>query len=266
MHHTARIYVVNSFCISGTDGNPAAVCMLPDGGDDPVWMQLVARQLNLSETAFVRPQTANRFSIRCFSPAAEVPLCGHATMAAAHALYEDGLVGDGAVTFEARSGALAASRTNEGIGLDLPAIECKPAPVPPWFAAAFGIMPVEFRAGPAKYLAELSHDSEVRDLAPDFGLLRKVADRGVIVTSRSVHSSYDVVSRYFAAYVGVDEDPVTGSAHCCLGPYWAPLLGKSDILAFQASPRGGRIRVRLNGDRVLLSGATRTVLAGELRL
>ncbi len=266
MDHTVRIYVVNSFCISGTDGNPAAVCVLPAGEDDVAWMQLVARQMNLSETAFVRPQSANRFSIRWFSPTVEVPLCGHATMAAAHAVYEDGLAKDGPVTFEAMSGPLAASRTDDGIGLVFPAVRCEPAPVPPWFPTAFGISPVRFLAGPGKYLAEVSNDSEVRDLAPNFGLLREVADRGVIVTSRCGDGSYDVVSRYFAAYVGVDEDPVTGSAHCCLGPYWSPLLGQSEFLAFQASPRGGRVRVRLSGDRVLLSGATRTVLAGVLRI
>ena len=261
------IYLVSSFCSSGTDGNPGAVCLLEPGSDDPEWMQAVAREMNASETSFVSRRSDGRFSIRWFSPRAEVPLCGHGTLASAHVLYDERVVGGDRIELVATGKELVAVRAAAGgIELDLPAIDCGEAPVPDWFERAVGAAPVRFLAGPGKYLAELASEVEVRGLNPDFRLLRQVADRGVIVTSRSDREPYDIVSRYFAAYVGVDEDPVTGSAHCCLGPYWAPRLGKSSFLAYQASPRGGRMSVRLAGNRVALTGAARTVLSGTLRL
>ena len=261
---STSIYVVNAFCITGDDGNPAGVCLLPDGDADAAWMQRVARQMNLPETAFVRRRDANRYAIRWFSPAKEIPLCGHATLASTHVLYEQGLVDDGPIEFIGATGPLIATKSHPGIELDFPAIPCAGATVPDWFEPAFGMTPVRFLAGRGKYLAEVSSAQEVLGLAPNFDVLRRSGDRGVIVTSRSADDAYDIVSRYFASYVGVDEDPVTGSAHCCLGPYWSALLDKTRLRAHQASPRGGRLLVRTEGDRVHLAGEARTVLAGRL--
>lgn len=254
------VFHVNAFCTTADDGNPAGVCLLAAAADAP-WMQDVARRMNLSETAFVTPSGESRFAIRWFTPRTEMPLCGHATLASAHVLFTLDPTRPPRIEFVSATGLLAAERGDDGgIALDFPAVECEPADVPDWFERAFGIRPSNFLSGPAKYLAELPSDDAVRALTPDFALLRKAADRGVIVTSRASSGDYDIVSRYFAAYVGVDEDPVTGSAHCCLGPYWSARLGKSELRAFQASPRGGALRVRVRADRrITLIGAARTV-------
>lgn len=258
------IFHVNTFCVTGYDGNPAAVCLLTGGEDNPRWMQTIACQMNLSETAFVRQLNQEHFAIRWFSPLKEIPLCGHATLASAHVLFSQKLVRGDRIEFSANGIMLTALQVDSGIELNFPPILCETAPAPRWFAPAFSVKPVEFLRGPGKYLAVLSSAEAVRKLSPDFDLLRTVADRGVIVSSRAGYGAYDIVSRYFAAYVGVDEVPVTGSAHCALGPYWGPRLSKTNLRAYQASPRGGQLLVRTEEHRVFLTGIAQIVLQGNL--
>jgi len=259
------IFHVDAFTDAPFHGNPAAVCLL-DGRRDAEWMQLVAREMNLSETAFVMPSAA-RWSLRWFTPEVEVDLCGHATLASAHVLWETSrLAADSPAQFETRSGALDVRRQADGwIVLDFPAIALKPADVPLPVVDALGIKPVTTRACGPRWLVEADREETVRSLAPDFGRMRSVPGRAVMVTAPGGGPGYDFVSRYFAPWVGVDEDPVTGVAHCCLGPYWGHRLGKKRLRGFQASPRGGTVVVELRGDRVLLSGQAVTVAAGELR-
>jgi PhzF family phenazine biosynthesis protein len=257
-----HIVQVDAFTPVPFGGNPAAVCVL-SAPCDAGWMQNVAREMNLSETAFLDPRPEG-YNLRWFTPAAEVDLCGHATLASAHVLWEDGHL-DGArqARFMTRSGWLSARKAGDWIEMDFPAKAEQSAPAPPQFAEALGARPQYVGRNAFDYLVELESEQVVRELQPDFGLLRRLPVRGVIVTSRS-SGEYDFVSRFFAPAVGVDEDPVTGSAHCCLGPFWSARLGKQEMLAYQASARGGVVRVRVDGDRVLLGGQAVTVLRGEL--
>jgi PhzF family phenazine biosynthesis protein len=257
-----KIYQVDAFTQEPFKGNPAAVCLLTEPGE-AAWMQNVAREMNLSETAFLHRQQAG-FHLRWFTPSVEVDLCGHATLASAHILWETGLldVQEGA-RFQTRSGLLTAERREEGIELDFPATPEEQAVPPPELSQVLG---ASFNyAGRSKfdYLVEVASEEVVRALRPDFALLRRIPVRGIIVTSRATSSGYDFVSRFFAPTVGVDEDPVTGSAHCCLGPYWFRRLGKKDLVGYQASERGGVVRVRVDGGRVFLGGKAVTVLRGE---
>ena len=258
-----KVTQVDAFAGRPFQGNPAAVCILPAVRDDQ-WMQNVAREMNLSETAFLHKQ-ADGFNLRWFTPTVEVALCGHATLASAHVLWEEGhLDGNQPARFHTKSGLLMAERKADWIELDFPATPEEPAPAPDGLSAALG---AAFRyVGKTRfdYLVELESEAAVRSLQPDHSTLRKIPVRGVIVTSRSDSEEYDFVSRFFAPGSGIDEDPVTGSAHCCLGPYWQKRLGKNEFVAFQASARGGVVRVRVNGDRVILGGKAITVLRGEL--
>jgi PhzF family phenazine biosynthesis protein len=257
-----HIVQVDAFTPVPFGGNPAAVCVL-SAPCDAGWMQNVAREMNLSETAFLDPRPEG-YNLRWFTPAAEVDLCGHATLASAHVLWEDGNL-DGArqARFMTRSGWLSARKAGDWIEMDFPAKAEQSAPAPPQFAEALGARPKYVGRNAFDYLVELESEQAVRELEPDIGLLRRLPVRGVIVTSRG-SGEYDFVSRFFAPAVGVDEDPVTGSAHCCLGPFWSARLGKQEMLAYQASARGGVVRVRVEGDRVLLGGQAVTVLRGEL--
>jgi PhzF family phenazine biosynthesis protein len=248
-------------------GNPAAVCFLEEERDSE-WMQAVAAEMNLSETAFVRP-AGDAFDLRWFTPAAEVDLCGHATLATAHALWSEARVADNdEIRFRTRSGVLTATRHGDLIELDFPAT----APGPETLAAedvtaignALGVEPDSVARSVFDLLVVVGSENTVRSLQPDFPRLSELASRGVIVTSLSDHPGFDFVSRFFAPAVGVDEDPVTGSAHCCLAPYWGERLGKAEMKAFQASSRGGVVRVRVSGERVLLGGNAVTVFKGEL--
>ncbi|HSG64579.1 MAG TPA: PhzF family phenazine biosynthesis protein [Gammaproteobacteria bacterium] len=254
---------VDAFTDRPFAGNPAAVCFLERPADAD-WMQAVAAEMNLSETAFVAP-TEHGFDLRWFTPATEVDLCGHATLASAHALWSEGLVdADVAIPFHTRSGVLTCARDGDLIELDFPATPAVEAEPPPGLLAALGIEP-SF-VGRAKYdkLVVVGSEEAVRSLEPDFAALRKLGPRGVIVTGRSGDERYDFVSRYFAPGAGIDEDPVTGSAHCCLAPYWGQVLGKTEMVGFQASRRGGVVRVRLDGDRVRLGGRAVTIFRGTL--
>ncbi len=244
-------------------GNPAAVCVLPEPADAG-WMQLVAREMNLAETAFLLRQE-DGFNLRWFTPAVEVDLCGHATLASAHVLWEEGhLPPEAPARFHTRSGLLTCARQGAWIEMNFPATPAEPAEAPPELTRALGASASYVGQSRFDYLVEVASEEVVRGLTPDITLLEQVEARGVIVTSRAASPEYDFVSRFFAPRTGVNEDPVTGSAHSCLTPYWAGRLGKSELRAYQASARGGALRVRLEGERVVIAGQAVTVLRGEL--
>ncbi len=262
------VYQVDAFTDVPFRGNPAAVCPL-GGPRDPAWMQAVAAEMNLSETAFVWPE-ADGFRLRWFTPALEVPLCGHATLATAHVLCQLGRAPSGDLVFHTKSGRLTARKDGDFYELDFPAIRGAEGEAPELVLRA---LPVPARAatllareafGETNYLIELSGEEAVRSLVPDLSALRQ-ASVGVIVTARADEGRpYDFVSRYFVPYAGIDEDPVTGAAHCALAPYWAAKLGRPELTGYQASRRGGTVGVRLAGDRVALRGRAVTVLSGAL--
>jgi PhzF family phenazine biosynthesis protein len=259
-----RLLQIDAFTDVPFRGNPAAVCLL-DRERDAAWMQSVAAEMNLSETAFVLKQD-DGFSLRWFTPAVEVNLCGHATVASAHALWEEKILPSSeSARFHTRSGLLTAAREGDWIELDFPSQPARQADPPPGLLEALGVRaPRYVGRNVADYIVELESEAAVRAVQPDFAALRKIDARAVMVTSGSTGGEYDFVSRFFAPAVGVDEDPVTGSAHTCLTPYWTARLGRDQIIGFQASRRGGIIRVRQAGDRVKLAGRATTVLRGEL--
>jgi PhzF family phenazine biosynthesis protein len=257
------IFQVDAFTDKPFAGNPAAVCILPEPCEAR-WMQSVAAEMNLSETAFLLKET-DGFNLRWFTPTLEVDLCGHATLASAHVLWEAGYVEpDQQARFWTRSGLLTAEREGDWIELDFPAEPETPATAPSGLARALGVAPTYVGKNRFDYLVEMDSEETVRNLQPDFALLREIPARGIMVTSRATTRGYDFVSRFFAPRAGINEDPVTGSAHCCLGPFWSTRLGKSEFLAYQASGRGGVVRVRMSGHRVHLGGQAVTVLRGEL--
>ncbi|HET8632040.1 MAG TPA: PhzF family phenazine biosynthesis protein [Thermomicrobiales bacterium] len=254
---------VDAFAATPFAGNPAAVCLLAAPRDAP-WLQQVAREMNLSETAFL-VRRDDGFDLRWFTPAVEVDLCGHATLASAHVLWEEGHLAPGErARFHTRSGLLTAGREGDWIWLDFPAEPPAPTPAPADLARALGAAPVWVGKNRFDYLVEVATEADVRALRPDFGLLAAIPARGFIVTSRAAGTEYDFVSRFFGPAVGVNEDPATGSAHCCLAPFWAARLGRDELTGYQASARGGVVRVRNRGDRVEIGGQAVTVLRGEL--
>jgi PhzF family phenazine biosynthesis protein len=257
------IFQVDAFTDRQFAGNPAAVCILPEPRDE-AWMQSVAREMNLSETAFLQRQE-DGYSLRWFTPVVEVDLCGHATLASAHVLHETELLPlEEQARFHTRSGLLTATHTEYGIELDFPATPDKPASANPSLNDALGIIPEYIGMSEFDYLVEVDSEKTVRNLKPDFGLLKRLSTRGIMVTSSADSPEYDFVSRFFAPRAGIDEDPVTGSAHCCLGPFWSKRLGKNEFKAYQASERGGIVRVHVIGERVRLGGKSVTILKGEL--
>jgi PhzF family phenazine biosynthesis protein len=258
-----NLFQVDAFTDKPFAGNPAAVCLLDEAQDDD-WMRQVAQEMNLSETAFLLPQD-DGFSLRWFTPTTEVDLCGHATLASAHVLWETGILAAGeSARFYTRSGLLTAVHHPPIIELNFPAQSQTPADAPPELLAALGVTPVYVGQCGNKYLIEVANETIVRQLQPDFAALRQMPGRGVAVTSAAAAPGYNFVSRYFAPWVGIDEDPVTGSIHCCLGPFWGARLGKESLTAYQASARGGVLQIRLAGDRVHLGGQTVTIFHGEL--
>ncbi|MCX9013123.1 MAG: PhzF family phenazine biosynthesis protein [Candidatus Methanoperedens sp.] len=257
------IFHVDAFTDKLFAGNPAAVCIL-SGPAEEHWMQKMAQEMNLSETAFLYRQE-DGFNLRWFSPAAEVELCGHATLASAHVLWEAGyLQPEEQARFYTRSGLLTARRMGDWIELDFPAEPEEKTSPHPDLVNALGITPEYVGRNRFDYLVEVDSEETVRNLKPDFALLKEIPVRGVIVTSLADSGGYDFVSRFFAPRVGVNEDPVTGSTHCCLGPFWRERLGKNELVAYQASLRGGIVRVRFRGGRVYLGGQAVTILRGEL--
>lgn len=258
-----RIVQVDAFTDTPFAGNPAAVCVLAAPREAP-WMQHVAREMNLSETAFLC-RRSDGFDLRWFTPAVEVDLCGHATLASAHVLWEDGhLSADTPACFHTRSGLLTATRQDAWICLDFPALPPEPTTAPEALVQALHVTPLYIGKNRSSYLVEVATEEIVRTLQPDFTLLQTLPVQGVMVTSRTASAGFDFVSRYFAPRAGIPEDPVTGSAHCCLGPYWSQRLKKDMLTAYQASARGGVVRVQVRGTRVVLSGQAVTVLRGEL--
>lgn len=258
---------VDAFADRAFAGNPAVVCLL-DRVRPARWMQTVAAEMNLSETAFVRP-VARGFSLRWFTPKAEVDLCGHATLAAAHVLWSERVVRPGRdLAFHTRSGVLTAVRAEGRAGaieLDFPARIARPCARPAGLGRALGASAVRAVAkNQDDLLVEVASERDVRALRPDFGLLSKLPVRGVCVTARSSSKKFDFVSRFFAPRVGVDEDPVTGSAHCALAPWWRERLGRDAMKGYQASARGGVVEVQVAGARVKLRGGVVTIVRGQL--
>jgi predicted PhzF superfamily epimerase YddE/YHI9 len=258
-----NLQIVDAFTNRPFAGNPAAVCLLPEPRE-ATWMQLVAREMNLSETAFLQ-RCGDVFALRWFTPAVEVKLCGHATLASAHTLWETGLLKpDELARFDTLSGRLTCWRVGDGIEMDFPAKVCAPCAPPDGLAKALGCEVLAAGCNGMDYLVEVADERALRGLTPNFSALATLPVRGVIVTCRSDAAEYDFVSRFFAPAAGVNEDPVTGSAHCALGPYWQAKLGKADFTAYQASARGGVVKVGVRGDRVLLGGQAVTVSRVEL--
>jgi PhzF family phenazine biosynthesis protein len=261
-----KLSLVDAFTDTPFSGNAAAVCLL-DGEREGAWMQSLARELGYSETAFLLREGA-RYGLRWFTPTVEVDLCGHATLASAHFLWESGVESvETPLEFATRSGILRAARRAGEIELDFPAEPAREEPAPAALAAALGVHPVWSGRNRLDFLLLLETEAEIRAIRPDFeGIRRETGGgRGVIVTSRAASPDLDFVSRYFAPAAGIDEDPVTGSTHCCLGPFWAERLGKRDLRAAQLSERGGRLSVRVGeGNRVFLGGSAVTVFRGEL--
>jgi PhzF family phenazine biosynthesis protein len=259
-----RIVTVDAFTNVPFAGNPAAVCVMEAPRPDD-WLRNVARELNLSETAFLVPYNGD-FHLRWLTPAVEVDLCGHATVASAHVLWEDGhLPAAKQARFHTRSGVLTADRSGEWIELDFPVKIAIPAEPPPELLPALGVSsPLAVAKNVFDYLVEVESEEELRALKPDHSKLRKIPVRGVIVTARSSSPEFDFISRFFAPGSGIDEDPVTGSAHTALGPYWGAKLGRTEMTGYQASARGGVVRVRLKNDRIILGGQAVTVMQASL--
>lgn len=257
------LYTVDAFTNERFKGNPAAICLLGHLQSES-WMQQVAAEMNLSETAFLVAGEEG-YDLRWFTPAAEVDLCGHATLAAAHVLWESGrLHHHQTARFMTRSGLLTAALRGDWIDMDFPAEPPEAALAPEELVQGLGLIPRFVGRNRMDYFVEVDSEETIRTLHPDFGLLARLEARGVIVTSRSSGSHYDFVSRAFYPGTGIDEDPVTGSAHCALAPYWAKRLRKDELVGYQASKRGGIVKVRPDGARVYLSGQAVTVLKGQL--
>jgi len=262
-----KLSLVDAFTGVPFAGNPAAVCLL-ERDASAGWRQSLARELGFSETAFLLPLGPEKVEIRWFTPTLEVDLCGHATLASAHFLREEGLAPAGVpIRFQSKSGALFARGSAGRIELDFPEEAAVEIAAPDGLLPALGMEARWFGRNRLDYLALAGSESEVRGLRPDFAKLSVAgaAGRGVIVTALSEDPRFDFVSRYFAPSAGIDEDPVTGSAHCCLGPFWAGRLAKKELRGFQASARGGEVVVRTgeNG-RVYLEGSAVTIFRGEV--
>lgn len=275
------LYVVDAFTSEPFGGNPAAICLLDEARDD-AWMRSVAAEMRHSETAFLRAAAGpaslpGDWALRWFTPATEVDLCGHATLAAAHVLWTEGYADPdtGPLRFHTRSGVLTARPVGGRVQLDFPALPG--TVVDPRterglhgaLAIALGAQPLAVARNSHDLLVELTDARTVRGLAPDLAAVAGIDTRGIVVTATSDDPAFDFVSRFFAPRVGVDEDPVTGSAHCALAPYWAPRIGRDDLVGRQVSARGGTVHCAITADddgdpRVLLSGAAATVSRGEL--
>jgi PhzF family phenazine biosynthesis protein len=258
-----RYFVVDAFTSRPFSGNPAAVVPLEQWRDDQ-WLQNVAMEMNLSETAFF-VRDGDGFHLRWFTPKVEVDLCGHATLATAKIISHLGMVEEGReISFASRSGTLVARVGAEMIELDFPLKPEQPAEAPAGVLESLGVSPRYVGRNSFDYLVEVESEPIVRGLSPDFKRLAAISCRGIIVTARSDDPSFDFVSRFFAPAAGIDEDPVTGSAHCCLADFWRRRLGRSKMIGYQASSRGGVVHVEIRGDRVILGGQAMIVARGEL--
>jgi PhzF family phenazine biosynthesis protein len=258
-----KYFIIDAFTNRPFTGNPAAVVPLDRWRSDE-WLQSVALEMNLSETAYLVP-IADGYRLRWFTPKVEVALCGHATLASAFVLAHLGqLTAGSSVTFATQSGKLTARLAGSHIELDFPALPSQSYTPPAGLVEALGVAATYIGRSRDDYLVEVATAREVRFLNPDFRLLRSVECRGVIVTARSDQPEYDFISRFFAPAAGIDEDPVTGSAHCVLAPYWSAKLARTNLVGYQASPRGGIVRTQLVDPRVKLAGEAVLVASGEL--
>ncbi|MFO0914870.1 MAG: PhzF family phenazine biosynthesis protein [Pirellulales bacterium] len=254
---------IDAFTSEPFRGNPATVCLL-EHSRSADWMQRVAAELNQTETAFVRAE-GDELQLRWFTPRVEVDLCGHATLAAAHALWSEGCLEESSpIEFQTRSGTLTARKRDPWIELNFPATPATEVPTAAELLSALGIETAWCGQSSADYLIVVPNESIVRGLQPDLARLAQIPTRGVIVTAKSDDARWDFVSRFFAPACGIDEDHVTGSAHCCLAPYWSSVLGKDRLTGYQASRRGGIVQTELADDRVLLRGKAITIWRGEL--
>jgi PhzF family phenazine biosynthesis protein len=259
-----RFTQIDAFTDTPFTGNPAAICVLTQPIND-ARMQHIAREMNLSETAFLLRRPDGSYDLRWFTPTIEVALCGHATLAATQALLENGQIQVGQIVqFHTKSGVLQAKHDGDWIELDFPATIAEACDAPPGLTDALGVTAVHVAKSRFDYLVEVPDEAAVRSATPDHGQLRALPVRGVMITSAASTPGVDFVSRFFAPGSGIDEDPVTGSAHCALTPFWSQRLGKAELVAHQLSPRGGVLRLRLDGDRVHLAGQAVTVLRGEI--
>lgn len=260
-----NIYIVDAFTNQRFSGNPAAICILDRMMDD-TWMQLVAREMNLSETAFLYPNI-DGYTLRWFTPTVEVDLCGHATLASAHILWESGAVDENQVIhFHTKSGLLTAKKDGEWVELNFPNEADQPCDAPERLQEALGVPLLYVGKNRMDYIVEVEDEKTVRTLRPDLQLLEQIGGRGVLVTSKASNPPYDFVSRCFFPAEGIPEDPVTGSAHCCLAPYWQRKLHKDEFLAAQLSARGGTLKVAVDGERIRLCGQAVTVMKGSLEV
>ncbi|NQW00359.1 MAG: PhzF family phenazine biosynthesis protein [Rhodospirillales bacterium] len=259
---TRPVYQIDAFSERIFGGNPAAVCPLDGWLSDAVMQQLAAEN-NLSETAFFVQTGDASYELRWFTPAAEVDLCGHATLATAHLIFEILNKGLDALSFQTKSGVLQVARKGDMIELDFPARPAVPAQLPDGFQAAHGCSPAHFLRA-AKNLAVFEAEADVAAFRPDLAYIKSLAGDGLIITAPG--TSCDFVSRYFAPHQGIDEDPVTGSAHCTSVPYWAGRLGKTALHARQISKRGGDLHCQLDGDRVKMAGRAVLYLEGKYHL
>ena len=255
---TIEVVQVNAFTHDSQGGNPAGVCLL-DEARDSAWMQALAAEMGFAETAFLIPGE-DLPVLRWFTPSTEVDLCGHATLATARLIFERaGKDGASELRFRTRSGVLTAQRRGDWIDLDFPSVPALSCETPPGLEAALGLAPEWTGRNRDDLLVLSSTEAEVCSLRPDMSAIAALGERGIIVTAVSSRPEFDFVSRFFAPAVGVDEDEVTGSAHCCLAPFWAERLGRSEMVGFQCSTRGGIVKVRLRDDRVILSGQSSIV-------
>ena len=258
-----KFWTIDSFTNQIFKGNPAAVCVV-DSFPPPSLMQKIATEINLSETAFIVPKPNAHYDIRWFTPLVEVELCGHGTLAAAHVLWNELKAEENPVYFDSASGVLMASKMDHEITLDFPAHMPKPMAIPDGLTDALGISPVRVSRSRGDCIVELRTFSDVVNLKPNIPALQEIDWRGIIVTADGrAGGHYDFVSRCFFPREGIPEDPVTGSAHCKLAPYWAERLGKNELIAYQASKRSGIIKVRYEHNRVHLTGEAVTVLEGK---
>ncbi len=261
---TFPAFGIDAFAEKPFSGNPAAVVFIDDGVED-AWRQAVAAEFNLSETAFVEPR-GEAFGLRWFTPSVEVDLCGHATLAAAHALWESGRVAAGRdIRFETKSGVLTARRESAHVVLDFPSLPTRPCKPPPGLLSVLNETPLALAENDGLYLLELDSEETVRRASPDLAKWSALTKKGLILTAPARRRAYDFVSRCFFPADGIPEDPVTGSAHCAIGPYWAARLGKPVLTAYQASARGGTLLVRVKEGRVELGGRAFTAWSGSLR-
>jgi PhzF family phenazine biosynthesis protein len=255
------IYVVDAFTDKTFKGNPAAVCITSEPLDD-ILMQSIATEMNLSETAFLYSQQ-DGYSLRWFTPNAEVELCGHATLASAHILWETEILSkEQQAIFHTKSGLLTASKYDSWIQLNFPAEPVNESECPSELIEALKIDPVYVGRNRFDYFIEIASEDVIKNLSPNFSMLGMIKTRGINITSKS--KDFDFISRCFFPALGVNEDPVTGSAHCGLAPYWSKKLNKTEMYAYQASARGGKLKIELQKDRVLIAGQAVTVMKNEL--